>query len=588
MIKFLQSQYDFPCSVALGKYAPTWEINRWGINGLRFVPFDDERFSIRGDRRRLLYKGRRRSHRFTIHSDTSFEYDCILNREPESNVISLLMEGAENFDFFRQPDFVSDPFLKGSYAVYKKETLLGQGTGKLCHIHKPLVIDARGRKCWGDLSIAGNELRITIDENWLSEAKYPVTVDPTVGTTTVGTQNKWVAEEDEYPTELWFELSVPVNRFLIHDSINGLCTAYYYSDFKDNEGGGRPIFYSDNSNKPHTRRSSGENLIDLNFSGGWRSGNFYGSSINAGSYIWFWLFCEYFWWPRFDYGAVCYSSWWADDYDKIPNIYPYYQYAENLNFKLSMYFSYSSAQIHVCTLTQGISFTDTKKITADFKRLSAQTTEITDYSFLKADFKRKAVQSVNSVTKPNVLFTYIRKCLISAGNISGLFRFQLFNRFFSEDIKADTALNNKREINRKCEETSINYDMASRIRGFIRNVFDNLNVIDNISNPVFFIRYVQEIKGIAETFRQYRDYIRFLYTEAGSVSETIRQGDFYRKETDTIHAEGSVLRHLMIFIKLLTSSFVRDFFLRRFLVAKEHLILKSCITREINLESKIN
>jgi hypothetical protein len=81
------------------------------------MPPDDEGFILRGDRQRFIYKGRRCSHRFTILGDTAFEYDCILEREPESNVISLLMEGAERFDFFRQPDFVKDPFLKGSYAV---------------------------------------------------------------------------------------------------------------------------------------------------------------------------------------------------------------------------------------------------------------------------------------------------------------------------------------------------------------------------------------------------------------------------------------------------------------------------------------
>jgi hypothetical protein len=59
------------------------------------------------------------------------------------------MEGAENFDFFRQPDFVKDPFLKGSYAVYKRETLAGEGTGKLRHIHRPQIIDSRERRRWG-------------------------------------------------------------------------------------------------------------------------------------------------------------------------------------------------------------------------------------------------------------------------------------------------------------------------------------------------------------------------------------------------------------------------------------------------------
>jgi hypothetical protein len=89
---------DFPCPVALGKNTPSFGLYRFN-KGLRFVPPDDEGFTLRGDRRRLVYKGRERSHRFTILGDTAFEYDCILGREPESNVITLLMDGAENFDF---------------------------------------------------------------------------------------------------------------------------------------------------------------------------------------------------------------------------------------------------------------------------------------------------------------------------------------------------------------------------------------------------------------------------------------------------------------------------------------------------------
>jgi hypothetical protein len=150
--------------VELGRDVPSWRLNRWGGSGLRFVPPDDEGFTLRGNRQRLVYKGRRCSHRFTILGDTSFEYDCILEREPESNVITLFMEGAEEFDFFRQPDFLKNPLLAGSYVVYKKETLIGEGTGKLCHIHRPEIIDSRGRRCWGDLSIVGNSLCIIIPE----------------------------------------------------------------------------------------------------------------------------------------------------------------------------------------------------------------------------------------------------------------------------------------------------------------------------------------------------------------------------------------------------------------------------------------
>jgi hypothetical protein len=38
----------------------------------------------------------------------------------------------------------------------------------------------------GDLFVMGNTLCIIIPETWLSEAEYPVIVDPAIGTTTVG------------------------------------------------------------------------------------------------------------------------------------------------------------------------------------------------------------------------------------------------------------------------------------------------------------------------------------------------------------------------------------------------------------------
>ena len=274
-IIFRQSLADFPCPVALGRKTPSFGLYRYK-EGLRFIPPDDDGFVLRGDRRRLLYKGRRRSHRITILGDSSFEYDCILEREPESNVITLLIEGAENYNFFRQPDFVKNPFLKGSYAVYKKITLIGEGTGKLCHIHRPLIIDALGRQVWGELAIIGNTLRITIPEQWLAMAKYPVVVDPTVGTSTIGAHSGYYDEyyEEDYLDEddFWIEPNnyycpflcesgVALNRYQIPQDMLGQATAYVYLflhypyrfsyvDYFNHNWYIQPCLYTDNNNVP--------------------------------------------------------------------------------------------------------------------------------------------------------------------------------------------------------------------------------------------------------------------------------------------------------------------------------------------------
>ena len=582
---FYQSTLDFPCLVELGKNKPSFGINRWKKNPLRFVPVDDEGFMLRGDKRRLLYKGRQRSHRFTILNDGAFEYDCILLREPESNVITLRMEGAENYDFFRQPDFVPDDFMKGSYAVYKKDTLIGEGTGKLCHIHRPLIIDALGRKVWGGLSVVGNYMHITIPEWWLSNAKYPVTVDPTIGTTTVGSQYKWYPEGDDYLTELYFEFGIPVNRFLVSEAINGLCTAYFYTNAKDGEGGGRPILYTDNSNKPNARKSSGENFINLNFAGSWRSGTFQGGSVSAGSYIWFGLFCEYFWFPRFDYGVNCYNV--GLDGDPIPNNYPN-QWADVFNLKLSMYFTYTSAQNYVRTLTQGLNLSDSLKLSSEYKRTSSQTVQVNDTRNLKAEYKRYVSENVNGSTSANALFTFFRQCLETVNNSIRFSRLPVFYRLVNDETSVNSAVKDSREINRKFEDNLFNTDNANRSHGLIKTIKENIFGTDTKDFSILFLRTLQETQGITDVFQQVRDYIRCLKIETAVIAETEKSGDFYRTNSDTVNIDGFSFRHLLIFIKLVSASMVRDFILKRFLVSKEHIELKSLITKDLQIESKIN
>jgi len=593
-VNFLQTPSDFPCPVTLGKNTPSFGLCRFN-KALRFVPPDNEGFTLRGDKRQLVYKGRRRSHRFTILGDSAFEYDCILEKEPESNVVSLVMEGAEHFDFYRQPDFVPDDFLKGSYAVYKKETLIGQGTGKLCHIHRPLIIDARGRKVWGDLSVVGNELRITIPQDWLANAKYPVVVDPTVGTTAVGSQTTWNSDPPEPWSPLCFECSIPVNRFLISEKLEGNCTAYFYTHWDDWDAGGRPVFYSNNNNQPHLRRSASENWVNLRVvSGnpaGWRSATFRtNEAIPAGTNIWFGLFAEYFWLPRFDYGAVFWESWWYDDV--IPNTYPDYRNQNVPNssytFKPSMYFTYVSAQNHVRTLTQGVRLTDARSLKADYKRLSTQTTRINDNRILTANYKRDTFQNVNTSTVAKPLFTFIRHCLVTVSNVTGLSRKPVFSRLVNDEVKSLTVTNEKMEINRKCDDIAIFYDDVNRSQGFIRSVINNVKTNDNNSYSILFLRTVNETQGVTDTFHRGWNFIRRLYVEAGSIAETERQGNYHRIESDAVYADGSVFRHLIIFIKLVSTSIIRDFILRRFLIAREQLVLKSCITRELTFESKIN
>jgi hypothetical protein len=557
--------------VSLGDKAPAWGLSRWASGGLRFIPPDDEGFILRGDNRRLVYRGRKRSHRFTILGDTSFEYDCILNREPESNVITLLMEGAENFDFFRQPDFVKNSFLKGSYAVYKKEILVGEGTGKLCHIHRPLIIDSRGRRCWGDLSVTGDKLCITIPEAWLSEAEYPVLVDPAIGTTTVGSQTTWEQDPDEW-VPLYNEMCIPVNRFLVNETINGLCTAYFYVyNSKERESAGYPVFYSDNNNSALCRRSAQESFIDLRVTGGspegWRSGTLRsGESIGAGSYIWFGISTEYFWYARFDYGSKFLNRDNSDE--PLPDMYALDYIDSPLNFKLSMYFSYSSAQSYVRTLTQGIALTDTGKLAGNYQRNVEQTAGGITTINRFVGLYRSIVQTVkNTVTLKGSPTLIVR---------------------LAEGIMALYGMKTEAGFNRGVTDTGNNYSALHGMVTFFRVLLGLAGVGDSTGGLVTRIRIIQDTKTIGDDMGHVADYLRGLFVEAGSMAETKHEGDYHRRVTDTAHNEAIPLRHLFIFLRLLTAAYIRDYIIGRFLRSKEEVVIKSPVCREIILESTLH
>ncbi|MCL2441074.1 MAG: hypothetical protein FWD14_04990 [Treponema sp.] len=572
MVNFVQSSNDFPLVVSLGEKEPSCGLSRWGgKERLMFIPPCDEGLLLRGNNRQLVYKGRKQSHRYTILGDGAFEYDCILNKEPESNVVVLRMEGAEHYDFFRQPDFVRDDFLKGSYAVYKKQTLVGQGTGKLCHIHRPLIIDARGRKVWGELSVVGNELRITIPEQWLSEAKYPVVVDPTVGSTQLGSQTHWDNEDNESYDPLHIEVAIAVNRFLIPETLNGLATGYIYAYNNDYDPPVRPALYSDNNNSPLTRRSANEGFYDIEVRAGkpasWRSATFQtNTSISSGSYVWY-GFCSWWYATRFDYGARCYLGDWSNN-SVIPNTFPIYNVNWYENFKLTMYFTYSSAQNYVRTLTQGVRLTDVRSNKADYNRLSTQTTRASD------------------LLQGSVSF--FRSCLSNAFNNTSMIRTPTFIRTRSENIGISGELKNNREIKRQAlEDVQVN-EKFTRSQGFIRSLIDDLFSSDNFNFDVLILRSISENVEVKDIFIKLNEYFCNLYEEAGIIEQIERQGDFYRTEKENVIAEGSLFRQLCIFIKLFSSSIVRDFILKRFLIAREELVLKSNITRDLILESKIS
>lgn len=143
-----------------------------------------------------------------------FQFNITLSRLVAISSISIAIETA-NLVFYYQPPlnqeligkeyegwkinethaFDDKGFLRnyrplnvvGSYAVYSTTKWGNQyKTGKLFHIYRPLLIDAKGKTSWATLNITKTALTITLPQTFLDSATYPVTVDPTFGRTTQG------------------------------------------------------------------------------------------------------------------------------------------------------------------------------------------------------------------------------------------------------------------------------------------------------------------------------------------------------------------------------------------------------------------
>lgn len=124
--------------------------------------------------------------RFT---DGGYEIEVLYPTKPETNVTVFDIE-TTNLDYYYQPALTDEEMyidgqyrpddVIGSYAVYHKDG------GKAFHIYRPKAHDATGRTAWGELSITGSELTVTIPQSFLNTATYPVVVDPTFGYETIG------------------------------------------------------------------------------------------------------------------------------------------------------------------------------------------------------------------------------------------------------------------------------------------------------------------------------------------------------------------------------------------------------------------
>jgi hypothetical protein len=102
------------------------------------------------------------------------------------------------------------------------------------------------------------------------------------------------------------------------------------------------------------------------------------------------------------------------------------------------------------------------------------------------------------------------------------------------------------------------------------------------------MRVIQDRGTVGDDIGHTADYLRGLFVEAGTIAETKHKAEYYRRQQDTAYSEAVSLRHLFIFIRLLTGAYIRDFIIGRFLKSREEVIIKSPVCRELMLESRLH
>lgn len=196
-----------------GKFLPQQKVKRWDNEcnvSVRLV--HDEKTPdvvVEGDD--IVWKGKKIEARFydvfnDEHPEGAGEFEITLKEKPDTNVVQFTVQD-KDVEYSYQGELTPEEIERGSerpenvvgsYAVYAKTpktNYVGQKeykTGKVGHIYRPRIEDSNGDWTWGELLIENGILSVTIPQEFLDNAVYPVrhAAGLTFGYTTQGASDK--------------------------------------------------------------------------------------------------------------------------------------------------------------------------------------------------------------------------------------------------------------------------------------------------------------------------------------------------------------------------------------------------------------
>jgi hypothetical protein len=495
-----------------------------------------------------------------------------------------------------------------------------------------MIIDARGRRAWGDIRIDRGILTISVPEGWLGEAKYPVTVDPVIGSSTLGAYNvfdylsqddyEYYLEEKEEDPSVQLDSYILKNRiqFMQHAILNkyetpaqlqGTYNVYVYmerielpSKYYTRDYDVIPLLFSDYNNKPKyllnydsTLGNPMAGLSDANnFTPRWvQSTMTTNGAVAENTNVWFGYYGDNGW-LRFDYGVPLLQTYdinidyhYRKSYSSLyemavscdflnlaictdmnegpyavsnPNILPGARY----DFKITMCLGIPAS--YARTLYQGAALTDSRKLAGSYKRSAAQTARGTAEATRFVGFCRSVVQAVNNFATAKGPLALARK--------------------LTQQTRAGAVFGRLLSLIRNPTQTAGAGDVTQRITQAKRSMADIGKPGTALGRALGLWRSIAHTEKAEDALGHGADYLRGLFVESGAIAETTRRGEYKRKQQDMAHSETVSLRHLFVFIRLLTGSYIRDYIIGRFLKSKEEVVIKSAVCRELRIDSTLH
>lgn len=275
------------------KTYPQLKLMRWDneVNcSVRLKDFDN--YSIEDGEKIKLIGDKKEVHLYDLPpsdelKEGGFEFEVILKEKPDTNVMEFSLN-AKGLEFFYQPELTQEEIdggasrpenVIGSYAVYYKNCPTNYVGGKLYragkafHIYRPRIEDAEGNWVWGELHIENGLITVTIPQEFLNNAVYPIkhATGLEFGYTTVG-ENSFLNSGGDLFGSL-YDLSVDgdVSKLTI------------YNDFGTDTRRIKGIIYDDSFNSEGVTQEAIFTAGDHN---DWEDVTFSSSvSLSSGNYI---------------------------------------------------------------------------------------------------------------------------------------------------------------------------------------------------------------------------------------------------------------------------------------------------------------